>query len=159
MFPGICAVETAPTTADPSSRQPHIRVPPTLRSRMAGNDVQEFVAVKKGANVTQTDTLTNASTSKTSPNQSAHLRISTTPAVFGPRCAPTEQTPHHQIVQRVAAVILLNGMRQTTQHHGNLHTQRHYVKWAEQDGQEPKQIGTTTEKKTTLKTNPTIQFL
>ena len=35
LSPGICAVETAPTTADPSSRQPHIRVPPTLRSRTA----------------------------------------------------------------------------------------------------------------------------
>ena len=123
--------------------------------------MQEFVAAKKGANVIQTDTLMNASTLKTSANQSAHLRISTTPAVFGPRCAPREQTPHNKIVQRVAiledaaAVILRKGTRQTTQHHANLHTQRHYVKWAEQDGQEPKQIGTTTEKKTTSKTNPT----
>ena len=93
-------MEAAPTTADPSSRQPHIRVPPTLRSRMARNDVQEFVAAKKVAKVTQTDTPLNASTFKTSPNQgatsglanlrnsnevsrAAHLRILTTPAMFG----------------------------------------------------------------------------
>ena len=119
-----CAMDAAPKTADPSKNEPHIRVPPTLRNRMAM--CKNFL---------------------------------TTPAVFGPRCARTEQTPHNQVVQRVSTLLdnartvtFQNGMRQTTQHLANPHIKTTLRQVARQNGQEPNQNGTTTEKKPTLNT-------
>ena len=97
---------------------------------------------KRVARANQTGTPMNASTMKTSPSEAAtngltnlrnsdemsraaHLQMLTTPAIFGPRCAPTSQPPHNQIVVAIledaAVVILRNGMRQTVEQHANPH--------------------------------------